>query len=40
MNKQLRDSLSRLFENTALVFWYNEAREMIEEFEALQLEGT
>lgn len=39
MNKQLRDSLSPLFDKHRLVFWYDEAREMRDEFEALQLEG-
>ena len=39
MNKQLRDALSRLFDKHRLVFWYDESREMREEFEALQMEG-
>lgn len=39
MNPQLRDALARLFDKHRVVFWYDEAREMREEFDALELEG-
>jgi len=39
MNRQLRDALARLFDKHRVVFWYDDAREMREEFDALELDG-
>ncbi len=39
MNQQLHDALMRLFEKHRVVFWYDDMREMRDEFEALQLAG-